>query len=58
MQNTKTSKKLKKKHTKKAIISDCTTPFEVSVVTDGTRDEIAAGIADSNKGKYILLPIK
>ena len=31
--------------------SDCTTPFQVSVVTDATQDAIAATIASSNKGK-------
>ena len=34
--------------------SDCTTPFQVSVVTDATQDAIAATIASSNKGKIVL----
>ena len=34
--------------------SDCTTPFQVSVVTDATQDAIAATIASSNKGKKNL----
>ena len=34
--------------------SDCTTPFQVSVVTDATADAIAATIASSNKGKINL----
>ena len=55
MQNTKTSKKLKKKHTKKAIISDCTTPFEVSVVTDATADAIVTTIANGDKGKIVAI---
>jgi len=33
-----------------AKIRDCTTPFQVSVVTDATQDAIAATIASSNKG--------
>ena len=33
--------------------SDCTTPFQVSVVTDATADAIAATIASSNKGKIV-----
>ena len=35
--------------------SDCTSPFEVSVVTDATQDAIASTIASSNKGKICFL---
>ena len=39
---------------KKAIISDCTTPFEVSVVTDATADAIVTTIANGDVGKIKL----
>ena len=48
-------KKLWKKHTKKAIISDCTTPFEVSVVTDATADAIVTTIANGDVGKLFAI---
>ena len=44
-----------KKHTKKAIISDCTTPFEVSVVTDATADAIVTTIANGDVGKIVAI---
>ncbi len=48
-------KRTNKKHTKKAIISDCTTPFEVSVVTDATQDAIATTIANGDVGKFVAI---
>ena len=31
---------------------DCTSPFEVSVVTDATTDAIPGGIANANQGNF------
>ena len=48
-------KNLLKNILKKAIISDCTTPFEVSVVTDATADAIVTTIANGDVGKIVAI---
>ena len=40
---------------KKLFISDCTTPFEVSVVTDATADAIVTTIANGDVGKIVAI---